>query len=188
MTAATAAAKSVHARSRVQWVEADTLTTETIEVTRSPTPFGELFTASVNDTLLEAAFCHTTDDQTLWHHALETRFAPTNVTNVTHSRWAQRILIPNEPVNVITPTTPFRRAVHTVLAAVPYATTVTYATLAQQLGAPKAIRAVASAVAANRVAVVIPCHRVWRSDGTPGEFRWGRHLKTQLCDNERSAP
>lgn len=180
------ASKSVRAPSRVNWVEADAVTTATIDITHSTTPYGELLTASVNDTLLEAAFCHTPDDQTRWYDDVEARFAPTNLNTVKHARWTQRILTPNQPVNVIAPATPFRRAVHTVLAAVPYGTTVTYATLAQQFGAPKATRAVASAVAANRIAVVIPCHRVWRSDGTPGEFRWGRTVKTQLCDNERS--
>ncbi|MEX2533211.1 MAG: MGMT family protein [Nitriliruptoraceae bacterium] len=183
-----AASNSVHVPSRVQWVKADTVITDTIDVTHSVTLYGDLFTASVNDTLLEAAFCHTTDDQTCWHDALRARFAPININTVEHSRWAQRILTPDEPVNIITPATPFRQAVHTVLASVPYGTTVTYASLAEQLGAPKATRAVASAVAANRIAVVIPCHRVWRSDGTPGEFRWGKTVKTQLCDNERSAP
>jgi len=182
-----AASNSVHPSSRVQWVLADTVITETIEVTLTATPYGDLFTASVNDTLLEAAFCRTTDDQIRWHDDLRARFTPISVNTVSHTRWAQRILASDEPVNIITPATPFRQAVHTVLAAVPYGTTVTYSSLAQQLGAPKATRAVASAVAANRIAVVIPCHRVWRSDGTPGEFRWGRTVKTRLCDDERSA-
>ncbi|NVK42185.1 MAG: bifunctional DNA-binding transcriptional regulator/O6-methylguanine-DNA methyltransferase Ada [Oceanospirillaceae bacterium] len=61
-----------------------------------------------------------------------------------------------------------------------------YSELAARLGAPKAVRAVASACAANRVGVLVPCHRVLRSDGGLGGYRWGLERKRALLDAERA--
>jgi AraC family transcriptional regulator of adaptative response/methylated-DNA-[protein]-cysteine methyltransferase len=62
--------------------------------------------------------------------------------------------------------------------------TLSYAELAQRVGAPKAVRAVASACAANRLAVAIPCHRVVRGDGSLSGYRWGVERKRELLDRE----
>ncbi|RMG66777.1 MAG: bifunctional DNA-binding transcriptional regulator/O6-methylguanine-DNA methyltransferase Ada [Calditrichaeota bacterium] len=62
--------------------------------------------------------------------------------------------------------------------------TVSYAELARRLGRPGAARAVAQACAANKLAVVVPCHRAVRSDGTPGGYRWGLERKLQLLRRE----
>ena len=64
---------------------------------------------------------------------------------------------------------------------------VTYTELAAGIGAPKAVRAAASACAANRIAVLIPCHRALRADGGLGGYRWGLPLKRTLLDQERAA-
>jgi len=61
-----------------------------------------------------------------------------------------------------------------------------YSELAARLGTPAAVRAVASACARNRIGVLIPCHRVLRSDGTLGGYRWGLERKRALIDAERS--
>jgi O-6-methylguanine DNA methyltransferase len=58
--------------------------------------------------------------------------------------------------------------------------------VAQGIGAPKAVRAAASACAANKIAVLIPCHRVLRGDGGLGGYRWGIERKRALIDAERS--
>ncbi|OOZ50514.1 cysteine methyltransferase [Solemya velum gill symbiont] len=60
-----------------------------------------------------------------------------------------------------------------------------YSEVAAQIGRPKAFRAVASACAANRVGVLIPCHRVIRGDGGHGGWRWGMERKRALLDSER---
>lgn len=60
-----------------------------------------------------------------------------------------------------------------------------YSELASQIDKPKAVRAVASACAANRIGVLIPCHRVLRSDGGLGGYRWGLERKRALLDAER---
>lgn len=60
-----------------------------------------------------------------------------------------------------------------------------YRQLADRLGMPSAIRAVASACGRNRIGVLIPCHRVLRSDGSLGGYRWGLERKRQLLEAER---
>lgn len=79
----------------------------------------------------------------------------------------------------------FRRRVWEGLTRIPVGETVSYSELARRIGCPTAVRAVASAVAANHIAVIIPCHRVVRSDGFPGQFRWGTPLKRRLIELEK---
>lgn len=62
---------------------------------------------------------------------------------------------------------------------------VSYAGLAQRIGRPKAIRAVASAVAANPLPIILPCHRIIRSDGRYGQYLGGTARKRQLLEAER---
>ena len=64
---------------------------------------------------------------------------------------------------------------------------VSYSEIAASIDAPKAVRAVGSACGANRVAVLIPCHRALRSDGGLGGYRWGLERKRVLLDQERAA-
>ena len=82
--------------------------------------------------------------------------------------------------------TPFQRSVWMALQQIPVGTTESYAQLAKRIGKPTATRAVASACASNDLAVVIPCHRVIRSDGGLGGYRWGLERKESLLDRERS--
>ena len=81
--------------------------------------------------------------------------------------------------------TGFQQRVWDALMKIPVGETVSYAGLAQSLGAPRAARAVASACAHNRIAVVVPCHRVIRGDGSLGGYRWGLPRKQQLLARER---
>ena len=62
-----------------------------------------------------------------------------------------------------------------------------YSQLAAELGAPRATRAVASACARNRIAVLVPCHRVLRADGSLGGYRWGLERKRTLLNAEAQA-
>jgi len=80
--------------------------------------------------------------------------------------------------------TGFQLQVWRALVSLPVGTTTGYGALARELGAPTASRAVAGAVAANRVAVVIPCHRVIRAGGALGGYRWGLERKRALLDAE----
>jgi AraC family transcriptional regulator, regulatory protein of adaptative response / methylated-DNA-[protein]-cysteine methyltransferase len=80
--------------------------------------------------------------------------------------------------------TAFQQQVWKALRAIPAGTTLTYTELAAQLGKPHAVRAVASAVASNKVAVAVPCHRVIGADGTMRGYRWGIERKRELLKRE----
>lgn len=86
------------------------------------------------------------------------------------------------PVDLIG--TAFQKRVWDALMKIPSGETRSYAELAASLDAPKAARAVAGACAHNRVAIVVPCHRVIRGDGSLGGYRWGLALKQQLLGRE----
>ncbi len=64
-------------------------------------------------------------------------------------------------------------------------TTISYAELAERIGSPRAVRAVARACASNTIALAIPCHRVVRSDGALSGYRWGVERKRALLERER---
>lgn len=81
--------------------------------------------------------------------------------------------------------TAFQERVWMALREVPVGTTASYAEIANRIGAPKAVRAVAQACGANSLAVAIPCHRVVRSDGNLSGYRWGVERKRQLLERER---
>jgi AraC family transcriptional regulator of adaptative response/methylated-DNA-[protein]-cysteine methyltransferase len=82
--------------------------------------------------------------------------------------------------------TPFQFQVWTALCAIPPGETRSYQAIASNLGKPDAARAVANACAANRLAPIIPCHRVIRSDGSLSGYRWGITRKKALLEREAS--
>ncbi len=81
--------------------------------------------------------------------------------------------------------TAFQIQVWKELQNIPFGQTVSYQEVANRIGNPKAVRAVASAIAQNPIAMIIPCHRVIHSDGTYGEYHWGRDMKKRLIEWER---
>lgn len=80
--------------------------------------------------------------------------------------------------------TAFQEQVWRALRQIPPGTTATYAQVAEQVGRPRAARAVARACATNPLAVAVPCHRVVRSDGGLGGYRWGVERKRALLQRE----
>lgn len=83
--------------------------------------------------------------------------------------------------------TAFQQRVWQALRDVPAGQTVSYTDIARRIGAPKAVRAVAGACAANALAVAIPCHRVVRTDGNLSGYRWGVERKRALLEREAQA-
>ncbi len=80
--------------------------------------------------------------------------------------------------------TAFQQRVWQALQAIPVGETASYAEIARRIGAPRAVRAVAGACAANNLAVAIPCHRVVRNDGALSGYAWGVERKRALLDRE----
>ena len=81
--------------------------------------------------------------------------------------------------------TAFTQNVWDAIKEIPSGQTVTYKDLATKIGKPNAVRAVASACAKNNLALLIPCHRVIRSDGGMGDYRWGADLKRRILESEK---
>ncbi|HEY4399261.1 MAG TPA: methylated-DNA--[protein]-cysteine S-methyltransferase [Lactobacillaceae bacterium] len=87
------------------------------------------------------------------------------------------------PLSFLTGTA-LQQAVWRALMRVPYGQTISYTQLAAQVEAPKAVRAVATAVAKNPFLIVVPCHRVVRKNGAIGQYRAGVALKQTLLELE----
>ena len=83
--------------------------------------------------------------------------------------------------------TAFQRRVWEALRDIPAGTTATYTDIAERIGSPRAVRAVARACATNNIALAIPCHRVVRTDGSLAGYRWGIDRKRALLAREAQA-
>lgn len=83
--------------------------------------------------------------------------------------------------------TAFQQRVWEELRRIPYGETRSYTQVAEAIGRPTAVRAVARACATNPAAVVTPCHRVLRSDGSLGGYRWGLQRKQALLEHEKAS-
>ena len=108
-------------------------------------------------------------------------------------RWLQEIVrrVEGAPPSVELPldvqATVFPRRVWQELQKIPRGTTRTYTQVARALGKPHSVRAVARACATNPVSIVVPCHRVIRTDGSLAGYRWGLERKQKLLEREASA-
>lgn len=110
-----------------------------------------------------------------------------------HSKWVGEIVRNiagtnpelNLPTDVVA--TAFQRRVWEALRAIPSGATRTYTQVASAIGRPKSVRAVARACATNPTSIVVPCHRVVRTDGTLAGYRWGVERKKKLIEREKSA-
>lgn len=80
--------------------------------------------------------------------------------------------------------TDFQKKVWQALRKIPVGKTTTYTDIAKSIGSPSAVRAVAGACAANPIAVIIPCHRVLKRDGSLSGYRWGIERKRELLLRE----
>jgi AraC family transcriptional regulator of adaptative response/methylated-DNA-[protein]-cysteine methyltransferase len=83
--------------------------------------------------------------------------------------------------------TAFQQRVWQALREIPAGSATSYTKIAERIGSPKAVRAVAQACASNTIAVAIPCHRVVRNDGALSGYRWGVERKRALLDREAAA-
>jgi AraC family transcriptional regulator, regulatory protein of adaptative response / methylated-DNA-[protein]-cysteine methyltransferase len=80
--------------------------------------------------------------------------------------------------------TAFQKEVWQALEKIPYSETRTYTDIARNIAKPQAVRAVGNACGANPIALIVPCHRVLRNDGSLGGYRWGIERKQKLLTQE----
>ena len=94
--------------------------------------------------------------------------------------WAKQIFssAPPPPIQLIG--TPFQVSIWKELMNIHQGSNSTYQHIADAIGRPKAVRAVGTAIGANPIAFIVPCHRIIRSDGTLGGYKWGVERKKQL--------
>lgn len=165
-----------------------------IEYVTAKTSLGTLLVAAT-----ERGVCAVTlgDDAAVLEAALEREYPAATRTRVANASsalggWVAEIVAAVDgkraradvPVDV--QASAFQWKVWRELQKIPFGETRSYAEIASAIGSAKAVRAVASACANNRVAVVVPCHRVVRSDGGLSGYRWGVERKRKLLENERA--
>jgi AraC family transcriptional regulator, regulatory protein of adaptative response / methylated-DNA-[protein]-cysteine methyltransferase len=134
------------------------------------------------------------DDPARLRHELEGEYPKAELIDADNdlTAWMNNLLgrlegqvnLPELPIDV--QATTFQRRVYEELKRIPAGETKTYSQIAQRLGGESGRRAVARACATNNVAVLIPCHRVVRSDGGMGGYRWGLNRKEDLLAQERA--
>ncbi|MEA5593237.1 methylated-DNA--[protein]-cysteine S-methyltransferase [Rivularia sp. UHCC 0363] len=83
--------------------------------------------------------------------------------------------------------TAFQKQVWQALQKIPYGKTSTYIDIAKQINKPSSVRAVGNACGANPTALIVPCHRVIKNDGSLGGYRWGIDRKRELLNRERNS-
>lgn len=108
----------------------------------------------------------------------------------TNSAWLKEILsraeghAPSVDLPLDVQATAFQRRVWQELQKIPLGATRTYAQVARALDKPRSVRAVARACATNPTSIVVPCHRVVRTDGALAGYRWGLQRKQKLLERE----
>lgn len=155
-------------------------------------PFGLLFAARTARGICRAAFIDDSSDadeqlatlQATWPQAKYQRSADVAAT-VANVITALPGKAPRQPLPLHISGTNFQLAVWRALLQIPSGTAVSYGDIAVQVGSPKAVRAVGTAVGANPVALLIPCHRVIQQSGALGGYRWGLTRKVAIQAWER---
>lgn len=153
----------------------------------SETPFGKIIVLKTAKGVRELQFADDVDGQTLQKTMAR---AGQGVTfrqddNMARGVWTAFAEGREDQIRLDMQGTPFQQRVWAALRHVASGTTVSYSELARMTDMPQAVRSVASAVARNPIALLIPCHRVVHLDGSTGEYHWGRHRKRQLIEWER---
>ena len=157
-----------------------------VEFGFSESPFGEIIVARTWDGICDLQFLDFNRLETI--HELAQRwgqYTPTTQSD-TMAQTVERVIFEDydHPIKLDLHGTDFQPQVWHELQNIPFGTTATYQQIAERIGKPKAVRAVATAIAQNPVAMLVPCHRVIHSDGTIGEYHWGCELKRQLIEWE----
>ena len=147
-------------------------------------PFGECCIVFSNDGICALTFPENRESA---FYDLENRFPETDFrqNDEKAARLVQLIFDKGERLTLNPIGTEFQLSVWHALQRIPAGQTTTYASIAEAIGRPKAVRAVGTAIGANPIGFLIPCHRVIRTDGGLGGFRWGLECKKKMLEWER---
>lgn len=159
---------------------------EAIEYTAAPCSLGTVLVAWTLRGVCAVELGDTAEDAA---KSLRRRFAHASLIPTEEGPWLEAVvraveegIRPEFPLDVRG--THFQEHVWAILREIPPGETRTYTQIAEAMGRPTAARAIANAIGKNPVAVVIPCHRVVRSDGSLAGYRWGTERKRRLLDRE----
>lgn len=151
-----------------------------------PTPFGTVFLASTPRGICALQFVDRSEDRRAALERLHAAWPDAAIRERRGhaARYAERIFAParrrSEPLTLLLRGTNFQIKVWEALLRIPAGAVTTYGDVAHVIGQPAAARAVGAAVGRNPIAYVIPCHRVLRSTGAFGGYRWGGERKRAI--------
>ncbi len=156
-----------------------------------PTPYGECFLAITEKGICAMAFINTSERETeLTNFKNKWHFATLHHDQQLTREYIDRIFGTHTgslpPLHLLVQGTNFQVKVWEALLSIPEGALTTYKHIAETIGNPKAVRAVGTAVGDNPIAYLIPCHRVIRSEGKLGEYRWGSNRKKLMVGWEAS--
>lgn len=162
----------------------------TIEYGFAESPFGTIIVARTWEGICDVQFLDYNRMETI--RELGARwgvYTPTTQSD-TMAQTVERVIFEgyHHPLRLDVKGSELQLDVWRALQQVPFGTTVSYQQIAEVIGRPKAVRAVATCIAQNPVAMLIPCYRVIHSDGTLGEYHWGCELKGRLIEWEKAHP
>ncbi|WP_225875290.1 methylated-DNA--[protein]-cysteine S-methyltransferase [[Limnothrix rosea] IAM M-220] len=139
-----------------------------------------LYFFETNDLAIAADFLRTE-----WGKNTELHHTPEAIQNLGDRLFSRNATSDPHNFNIYLKGTDFQLRVWQALLNIPYGQTSTYQNLAATIGQPKAMRAVGNAVGRNPVSYVVPCHRILRTSGEIGGYRWGVERKIAMLDWEK---
>lgn len=151
-------------------------------------PVGALLVVAKADSVIRVAFENEGFDEVLNQYPDAVEDASNPVLRAAHSQLDEYFSGNRKTFDVpVTRGNPseFRRRVLDVIAEIPYGETVTYSELATRAGNPDAVRAAGTACGANTLPILVPCHRVTRTDGSTGSYLGGEKAKAWLLTHEK---
>lgn len=151
------------------------------------TKWGRVLLAEYSDALCYVAFVQGSDEDAVTEMRKRLDYACDALMQETplHAKVLEGMQGIDCSFRVALKATDFQWKVWKTLMQIPYGETRTYAQIATLAAFPKAVRAVATAIGQNVVAYYVPCHRVIRSDGSLGGYRWGTDIKKNILESEK---
>jgi AraC family transcriptional regulator of adaptative response/methylated-DNA-[protein]-cysteine methyltransferase len=158
-----------------------------MEYGSAATPFGECFVATTPRGVCSLQFIRDDREKIIAEHCAEWHSAK-HVENNSVAQYVVDTIFTDRsrPLNLFLKGTPFQLKVWQALLLIPFGNIASYQEVAELIHQGSAVRAVASAVARNPVSLIIPCHRVIRSEGVIGQYHWGSGRKACIIGWERA--